>query len=47
MHPDEEEEMVVLCMCVAELPAPSCMGRAASGYEMLLMLLIIISKAWL
>lgn len=47
MHSNEEEEMVVLYMRVAELPAPSCMGHAAYGCEVLLMLLIIISKAWL
>lgn len=35
---------LVSCMCFPELPAPSCMGHAASGYEVLLMLLIIISK---
>lgn len=46
MHSNEAEEMV-LCMCGPELPAPSCMGSASYGYEVLLMLLIIISKAWL
>lgn len=46
MHSNEEEEMVVLYMCVTELSAPSCMDHAAYGYEVLLMLLVIISKTW-
>lgn len=45
MHSNEEEKMLILCACVPELPAPSCIGGAAYGYEVLL--LIIISKAWL
>lgn len=30
--------LLILCMCVPELPAPSCTGCAACRYEVLLML---------
>lgn len=42
-----ERKLLILCVCVPELPAPSCVGPVAYGYEALLVMLIIISKAWL
>lgn len=38
IHSTEESVLLILCMCVPELPAPSCTGCAACRYEVLLML---------
>ena len=47
MNSSEEEETVDFLSMCSGLPAPLCTGPAAPGHEVLLMLLIIISKAWL